>query len=398
MRQTDIAIAGGGLAGSAAAAMLARAGFDVVLVDPHTVYPPDFRCEKLDGEQMRTLAKTGLAPALQQAATRNSEIWVVRAGRLVDKRYNDQCGIMYDDLVNTMRAQIPASARIVAGKVAAVATGAERQRVTLADGEEISARLVVMANGLNTGLRQALGFGRDILSANHVIAAGFDLAPVGRTAFDFPALTYYTESVGARMAYMTLFPIGTIVRANAFFYRDLHDPWLRQLRQRPAETLLSVMPRLSRFTGAFEVSDHIKIRPIDLYATRDYRRAGIVLVGDAFGTSCPAAGTGARKVLVDVERLCNIHIPRWLATPGMDADKIAAFYDDPVKVASDAFSLRKAFRLRSLSVDDSPQWRARRLGRLAAQVSIGKLRHIRERTTPRGPQQQGPVIGSSAAP
>ena len=61
------------------------------------------------------------------------------------------------------------------------------------------------------------------------------------------------------------------------------------------------------------------------------RQAGVVLVGDAFATSCPAAGTGTGKVFTDVERLCNVHIPRWLATPGMGADKIAAFYDDPVK-------------------------------------------------------------------
>ena len=64
MRETDIAIVGAGLAGSLAAAMLARAGIGVVLIDPHAVYPSDFRCEKLDGPQIAILKKTGIAGAV----------------------------------------------------------------------------------------------------------------------------------------------------------------------------------------------------------------------------------------------------------------------------------------------------------------------------------------------
>ena len=35
----------------------------------------------------------------------------------------------------------------------------------------------------------------------------------------------------------------------------------------------------------------------------------------------------------------------------MGADKIAAFYDDPVKQACDEYSLAKAYELRSFTVD-----------------------------------------------
>ena len=49
MRYTDVAIVGGGLAGSTAAAMLGRAGISAVLIDPHVTYPPELRCEKLGG-------------------------------------------------------------------------------------------------------------------------------------------------------------------------------------------------------------------------------------------------------------------------------------------------------------------------------------------------------------
>ena len=131
MRYTDIAIVGGGLAGSTAAAMLARAGFGTVLVDPHAVYPPDLRCEKLDGPQVRLLRGTGIADAVLRAGTFDGESWTARFGRIVDKRPGDQYGILYDTLVNTVRAEIPAGAEFIHAKATAVATSADRQTITL---------------------------------------------------------------------------------------------------------------------------------------------------------------------------------------------------------------------------------------------------------------------------
>src|SRR5436853_7627099 len=95
LRHTDVVIAGGGLAGSLSAAMLGRAGIDAVLVDPHPVYPPDFRCEKLDGTQLKTLQLTGLADAVLRASTADQESWLARQGHLIDRRPGDQRGILY---------------------------------------------------------------------------------------------------------------------------------------------------------------------------------------------------------------------------------------------------------------------------------------------------------------
>ncbi len=376
MQHADVVIAGGGLAGSTAAAMLARDGFRVILVDPHTVYPPDLRCEKLDGAQVDILRRTGLADAVLRAGTFDDGNWIARFGRLIEKRAGDQHGILYDTLVNSIRAEIPSSAQIVNDKVIAVATTADRQMVKLATGGEISARLVVVANGLNIGLRHALGMTREDISPCHSITIAFDLKPVGRPHFDFPALTYYPERPADRLAYITLFPIGSTMRANFMVYRDMDDPWLSDMRHRPEHALFSVMPGLRRFTGDAEVVGPIKIRPADLYATRGHVQPGVVLVGDAFGTSCPAAGTGTNKVFTDVERLCNVHIPRWFATEGMGADKIAEFYDDPVKQACDRQSLAKAFHLRSLSIDQSLPWHLRRWSRFVGRLIIGAARRF----------------------
>lgn len=135
------------------------------------------------------------------------------------------------------------------------------------------------------------------------------------------------------------------------------------------------MPRLNRLTGECRVVGPVRIRPADLYATEHCRQAGVVLVGDAFGTSCPAAGTGCDKVFTDVERLCNSHIPAWLASGGMGADKIATFYDDPQKQACDASSRAKAWRLRAFSTELGLYWTGQRLARFAVRFASGLTRH-----------------------
>src|ERR1700682_5333912 len=169
------------------------------------------------------------------------------------------------------------------------------------------------------------------------------------------------------------------MRGNLMVYRDMTDPWFQQFKQAPEAALRAMMPGLARMTGGFKVNGPVKIRPADLCITEGYRQPGIVLVGDAFSTSCPAAGTGTTKVFTDVERLCNVYIPQWLSTEGMGAEKIAAFYDDPEKQACEARCLAKAYHLRSLSIDNGLSWRAQRWARFILRLAQGTRRWIRTR-------------------
>ncbi len=381
MRYTDVAIIGGGLAGSSAAAMLGRAGIAAVLIDPHPVYPPELRCEKLSGEQLDLLRKTGLADATLNAAKLDGEVWEARFGYLVAKRPSDQHGLLYDTLVSTLRAQIPSGLASIVAKVSAISNSSERQKLVLSNGEEISARLIVLATGLNVGLRRTIGMKRHVISQCHSITLAYNVEPVGRNTFSFPALTYWPARSSSRMAYLTVFPIEGAMRVNLMVYREMTDPWLSQFRQAPEHAMLAMMPGLEDMMGEFKVGSPVKIRPADLCVTEDHLQPGIVLVGDAFATSCPAAGTGATKVFTDVERLCNVYIPQWLASDGMDAEKIAAFYGDPEKRACDARSLDKAYQLRALSIDGGLSWRARRWVRFLARLTQGSLGAIRERFT-----------------
>lgn len=375
MKQTEVAIIGGGLAGSLAGAMLARAGIDATMIDPHAEYPDDFRCEKLDPVQLRFLAATGLADPVLRNSTPDADAWIARRGRLIERRPGDQRGILYDRLVNTVRAEIPAG-RLHVGKVTDIAVGPDRQTVTISDGTVVESRLVILATGLNHGLRERLGVTREVISPNHSVSVGFDVVPPPGKRFPFDSLTYFAERTADNLAYITFFPVGQTMRANLFGYRNIDDPWLKALRDEPLATLTAMWPRLRGVMGDFSVDGPVKIRPVDLYVTHDYVGDGLVLVGDAFATSCPAAGTGARKVLVDVERLCNVYIPHWLATPGMDATKITSFYDDPVKVACDRQCREMAFALRQFSTNTSLRWAGERWGKFALQAGRGVLRRL----------------------
>jgi 2-polyprenyl-6-methoxyphenol hydroxylase-like FAD-dependent oxidoreductase len=375
MREFDVGVVGAGLAGSISATILARAGHRVAIIDPNETYPDEFRCEKLDFDQIGILRKAGIGDAVLAVATPDRSVWVSRLGHVVEKRASDQLGIDYGTLVNTLRAELPAGVTFIRGKVTAVANSPENQIVTLASGESISVRLVVMASGLSNSLRQSLGMAREDMSVCHSVSFGFDVERSDGNAFPFRALTHFGEHPRSRISYLTLFPIGARMRANLFVYRALNDPWLREFRASPEAVLKAEMPRLEALAGPLRVVGSVKMRPIDLYATSNYRQPGIVLLGDAFGTACPAAGTGAQKAVIDVDRLCNEYVSRWLESPGMGVEKISSFYDDSVKVAFDDRSLSRAFRARSMATDESLFWWAARWASVV--VGLGRwARHV----------------------
>ncbi|MEO8882722.1 MAG: FAD-dependent monooxygenase [Devosia sp.] len=316
-----------------------------------------------------------------------------RFGRVIDKKASDQYGILYDDLVAAVRGAVPPSVDRWFVKANGIKTSDDRQQITLSDGETISARLVVLANGLNNGLRDELDLSRVVLSQAHSATIAFNLRPRKGGAFPFPALTFYAESTAARMAYLTLFPVRGGMRANLMIYRKLDDPWVRRMLETPETAMFELMPSLKRIIGEVEIETPVKIRPADLTISAGFRQPGVVLVGDAFATSCPAAGTGVDKVFTDVDLLCKTYIPAWLKTPGMGADKIGQFYDDAVKRACDTRTIDQAYALRALSIDPSPIWVWRRWRRFLGRGAIGLLRRWRSRWAP----SSTPAHGSQPA-
>jgi 2-polyprenyl-6-methoxyphenol hydroxylase-like FAD-dependent oxidoreductase len=368
VHDTDIAIVGAGLAGSLAAVMLGRAGHAVTLIDPFEACRPDFRCEKLEEAHVDALGRAGVLDEVLPAALRYENVWVARLGRLAEIKPIVEYGIEYSALVNRLRGLIPQEVAFIQSKVAAVSLTPERQTLRLINGEQVSARLVIGANGV---LADLIGARRKI-SRCHSVSIGFD---VDAANWPFSALTYFGEDPAQRVAYLTLFPFPAGGRANLFVYRELNDPWIRRLREAPAVTIAQALPGLAQFTGPLRITGPLKIRPVDLTATDDLLQPGVALVGDAFSTTCPVSGTGAAKALLDAERLCNVHVPHWLATGGMGVEKIAQFYNDPDKLRSDAHSLRTSIFAKRAALGQGLLWTAFRWGYYAGAQARNFLEH-----------------------
>ncbi len=181
MRHTDIVIAGGGLAGSTAAAMLGRAGFDVVAGRSAHGLSAGFSLREARRLAGRLLRKTGLADAVLRAGTLDDEV-LDRALRPPGREAAERSvrhSLRHAGQHDPRRD--PAARRIHPRQGRRRSRPAPTARsVTLSTGEEISARLVVLANGLNVGLRHTLGMTREVVSTCHSISIGFDLEPVGR--------------------------------------------------------------------------------------------------------------------------------------------------------------------------------------------------------------------------
>jgi 2-polyprenyl-6-methoxyphenol hydroxylase-like FAD-dependent oxidoreductase len=371
--ETEIAIIGGGLSGTLAAITLARAGHDVTLIDRHAVYPPDFRVEKIGGEQAAILRRLGLLGALDASATRFDEIVNARKGRILDRTRSRHYGFLYEDLVATMRAQLPATARFIVGRVDDLTTSIDRQTVSVLNQGTVTARLIVLATGMGDLLRRTLGIERRFIHERQSLTFGFALKPVDDTGFRYPALSYYGEKITDGIDYLNVFPIAGGMRANLFTFRDHRDPWVREFREAPRETLLATLPGLPRVLGDFEIVGRVQNWLMDIAVAENCRQDGVVVIGDAYQTSCPAAGTGVSRVLTDVERLCTVYVPQWLRTSGMSASKIAAFYDDAQKQAVDQRALRLADYRRNLTIETDWRWRARRLMLLSRRRLVNRI-------------------------
>jgi 2-polyprenyl-6-methoxyphenol hydroxylase-like FAD-dependent oxidoreductase len=356
IRLFDTLIIGGGISGTLAATVLGRAGYSVCLIDRFEVYPRDFRVEHLDGAMIELLARLNLLDELTFSLFRGETVALARNGHVIGSTGSVNFGLRYETLVNRARATMPLGVHTETGRVTNIEASDLVQQAVLADGRTFRGRLIILATGQSVALCKQAGLKRRILREQHSLTFGFNIESTGPEPFAESFLVYQRENIQHRMDYCAAFTLGGRTRANLFTYRDYKEPWTKAFIADPDTGLRQVLPGLQAVLGPYRAVGPVEARPIDLYVSDNVNVNGVVVIGDAYQAACPATGMGMVRLLTDIEQLCRIHLPRWLETPGMGAEKIAAFYRDPVKQACDAKALHDSEYRRSVSTETSLRW------------------------------------------
>ncbi|MEO8018902.1 MAG: FAD-dependent monooxygenase [Pseudomonadota bacterium] len=369
MSDFDVLVIGAGAAGVCAAHVLCARGLRVGLLDNRSKCPPSFKAEKLEPDQIAILKQIDLLQQAMDAISPLREIVVYRRESIIQRLRIDQFGMHYHAFVNTLRDKLPSAVTQITDTAIELNTAGSDPSVQLQSGKTVTARLVAVAAGTSSRLRQVTGAVRREVSAHHSIAFGFDLGlESGRLPHD--GVNVLPDRYSDLVGFLTLFPTPVGVRANLFAYHDAQSEWSREMRLNTATALERTFSRLRKVIGNFTIVGRVNAAAIDLWTSDVTPQPGVVLIGDSFQSVCPVTGTGISKVLNDVHVLGQL-VPDWFGTPGMSAEKTAAYYNNPVKRSSDAHSLQSALYSKRASVDQGLKFRLVRFRR----DTIGRLRN-----------------------
>jgi menaquinone-9 beta-reductase len=315
MTDADVVIAGAGVAGSAAAILLGRAGLTVKLLERHR-FPREKACaEGLMPAGLGVLERLGLAETVGGAPFAGVEyhgFGLHLAASFPAAKNVPSYGVGQRRL--RLDAALFAAARATPGVTAeedAAVDGplleGERGVGVSVDGQPVRAPLVVAADGPRSVLRRKAGLeGRPRGRVRLGVRAHFRLAsgvasPPRVEVFVGEGHEIYLTPLPDRevsVAALTAHPEG-----NA---RELFDRWRR------------LHPALcARLDGATQTSELAGQMPLESRARRG-ARPGLVLLGDAAGFIDPVTGFGMAQALLSAELLARMVAPERALTASWD--------------------------------------------------------------------------------
>ncbi|QEH78162.1 FAD-dependent oxidoreductase [Sphingomonas sp. C8-2] len=306
-----LVVAGGGPAGMMAGLLFARAGVETLVVEKHADFLRDFRGDTVHPSTIELFDELGLAEAL---LTREHDVVTDVSASVGGKRYRvadlthlpvrHKFMMMmpqwhFLDFVRDAASRWPAFAlRMESEVVGLTETGGRVDGVRLADGETISANLVIAADGRGSILREAAGLPRKDLGA-----------PIDVFWFRVPKPRTPHNATMGRFAPGTV--IAMIDRGDywqcAFVFAKGGADRIRAEGLDAFRTRVALAePGIAGNLDAIASWDDVKLLSVSLDRLIRWHRSGLLAIGDAAHAMSPVGGVGINLAIQDAVAAANI--------------------------------------------------------------------------------------------
>ena len=295
MTRVDVVISGGGMVGLPLGLALAQGGLTVLVVDaapPATVLEPQFdgRVSALAYASVRMLTALGVWDDLAPHAQPIREILVTDSlGHIAENRHIRAA--LYAAVARAPNLELLAPARV---KDVAVEAGAAV--VTLADGSQVSAALVIAADGRESPLRARMG----------IPVVGWSYPQTGIVA------TVEHDKPHHGVAYEHFLPSGPFAILPMTGNRS-SLVWTEDKKKAPALLALDetgfqaeLARRFGDHLGAVRGAGPRWSYPLSFHIARDFVQPRFALAGDCAHGIHPIAGQGLNLGLKDAAALTEV--------------------------------------------------------------------------------------------
>lgn len=306
MQQTDVIISGGGMVGAITALGMAEAGYNVALVDRNPA--PDFSAKTPRQLRVSAISKNSLKVLDQLSVLsrllperlgyfKHMQVWDNRSPAELnfDQAGQDHLGaiIENDHLVAAAWQTVNQRSEVSVYQHTLITDWSQTERkvrVTLASGEQLSAGLLVVAEGARSAIRESLNIPlktKDYEQQGLVCLIQLSHAP------KLTALQSFNASGPVGILPMNDKGLFSVVWSLP---NDQVEQWLTCEAER-FERALQI--HINRDLGELQLASERAAFPLRQMYTRDYHQDRVVLVGDAAHTIHPLAGQGVNLGIED---------------------------------------------------------------------------------------------------
>lgn len=313
-QEYDVLIVGGGMVGAAVACCLGGSRLKVAVIEAQVPesfepnQPHDLRVSALSIASQKILQAVGAWEGVlsrRACPFKRMRVWETAGdttfnsddirypelGHIVENRVTQLALLERLDAFENVQVLMPAT-------ITRIDYDGLRGQVSLADGQQISATLVVAADGGQSRVRQTVGLGVTSWDYNQ-----HALVIYVKTAYPQQDITWQRFVSSGPQAFLPLTgPYGSIV-----WYQSPDE--VRRLKSLTAEQLKDeLLAAFPDCLGEIEAVLGVASFPLKRQHAQSYIKPGVALVGDAAHMINPLAGQGVNIGLLDAAALAEVLI------------------------------------------------------------------------------------------